>query len=97
MAARQYPDAKLSPKSARECLHSLRGVSEAIGAHYRAAVPHQCRRCWGVPRNVAEALVPSVHPTAYSALQAHPGLQSCILVSATLVHGYGEVDNHLKA
>ena len=39
----------------------------------------------------------SVHPAAYGALQAHPGLQSCILVSATLVYGYGQVDNHLKA
>lgn len=39
----------------------------------------------------------SVHPTAYGALQAHPGLQSCILVPPTLVHGHGEVGNHLKA
>ena len=61
------------------------------------AVPHQCRWCWSVPGDVAEALVPSVHPTAYSALQAYPGLQSCILVSATLVYGHGQVDNHLKA
>ena len=44
-----------------------------------------------------EAAKDSVHPTAYSALQAHPGLQSCILVSATLVHGHGEVGDHLKA
>ena len=63
----------------------------------QVTVPHQCRRRWGAPGDVAEALVPSVHPTAYSALQAYPGLQSCILVSATLVYGYGQVDNHLKA
>jgi len=67
------------------------------GVPYRVTVPHQCRRRWGAPGDVAEALVPSVHPTAYSALQAYPGLQSCILVSATLVYGYGQVDNHLKA
>jgi hypothetical protein len=49
------------------------------------------------PNAVYIAYPRSVHPTAYSALQAHPGLQSCILVSATLVHGHGEVGNHLKA
>ena len=76
------------------------------GAHYRVAVPHQCRWCWSVPRDVAETLAPnavyiayprSVHSTTYSALQAHPGLQSCTLVPATLVHGHGEVGSHLKA
>src|SRR5262245_47091395 len=74
------------------------------GTNSCTALPAAHRR--GVLEDVAEALAPratyiagprSVHPTAYSALQAYPGLQSSLLVSATLVHGYGEVGNHLKA
>jgi hypothetical protein len=42
-------------------------------------------------------LIRSLHPTAYGALQAYPGLQSCLLASATLVHRHGEIGNHLKA
>src|SRR5262249_49714405 len=106
--------AKLSEdtlEAARECLHSLRGVLEAMGAPRNPAAPLDALlRCalqgdraasvqaaLGCSGDVAEALVPSVHPTAYSALQAYPGLHSRILVSATLVYGYGQVDNHLKA
>src|SRR4030095_4515264 len=105
--------AKLSEdtlEAARECLHSLRRVSDAIGAPRNPAAPLDALlRCalqggraapvqaaLGCSGDVAEALVPSVHPAAYSALQAHPGLQSCTLAPATLVHGYGEVGDHLK-